>query len=67
MAGAKGCGGPSIAITYSTKNINTSLIDAQTLYFINAQKIFNTEYGIISDCMVVEPPTSMTCINSLCQ
>lgn len=67
MAGARACGLPSIAIPYSTKNTNEALLDTKAVYLTDAEKIFNTEYGIMSDCMVIAPPAPMECINNLCR
>jgi len=67
MVGSRACGGPSNAIPYSRKNISQSLIDSKTTYITDAEKYFNQYYGIMSDCMYVQPPHPMGCINGTCQ
>jgi hypothetical protein len=67
MTGTRACGGPRIALPYSTKNIDETLMNQKSQYLSNAENIFNTQYGIISDCMAIEPPAPMSCISNLCQ
>lgn len=59
--GAKACGGPQLYIAYPKK------IEATILPKINDYtekvKAFNQKYNIMSDCMMVMPPTSIKCVN----
>ena len=59
--GAKACGGPQLYIAYPKKMEATILsrIDDYT----EKVKAFNQKYGVISDCMLVNPPTGIRCIN----
>ena len=67
MVGYKACGGPSAAIALSTKNTDSSLITSKGTYITNAEKKFNETYGVMSDCMLIQPPAELRCINGTCQ
>lgn len=67
MVGYKACGGPSAAIAFSTKNVDTDLITSKGTYITNAEKKWNETYGIMSDCMFIQPPAELRCINGACQ
>jgi hypothetical protein len=58
--GAKSCGGPQLYIAYPKKMEKSILsrIDDYT----EKVKAFNQKYGIMSDCMMVNPPTAIKCI-----
>lgn len=59
--GAKACGGPQLYIAYPKK------IEATILTKINDYtekvKAFNQRYQVVSDCMMIMPPTSIKCVN----
>ncbi|PWN61638.1 hypothetical protein [Chryseobacterium viscerum] len=59
--GAKSCGGPQQYIAYPKK------IEATFLPRVNDYtdkiKAFNQKYNIMSDCVMITPPTSLKCIN----
>jgi len=63
--GAKACGGPQQYIAYP-KKIETTILPRIEEYTQKA-KAFNEKYNIISDCMMVMPPTSVKCINGKAQ
>ena len=44
MVGYKACGGPSAAIAFSTKNVDTDLIASKDTYITNAEKKWNEMY-----------------------
>lgn len=67
MVGQKACGGPSAAIAFSTKNVDTNLVNSKGAYITDAEKKFNQTYGIMSDCMLIQPPAELRCINGTCQ
>jgi len=67
MVGHKACGGPSAAIAFSTKNVDTNLITSKGTYITNSEKKFNETYGLMSDCMLIQPPAELRCINGTCQ
>lgn len=57
--GAKACGGPAEYIAYPIK------IESQILpkikEYTEAQTAYNKKYGIVSDCMMVMPPSEIGC------
>ncbi|PKF74408.1 hypothetical protein [Chryseobacterium sp. PMSZPI] len=59
--GIKSCGGPQLYIAYPKK------IEATILPRINEYtdkvRVFNEKYNIMSDCVMVMPPTSLKCVN----
>ncbi|WP_294222316.1 hypothetical protein [uncultured Chryseobacterium sp.] len=59
--GAKACGGPQLYIAYPKK------MEAEILSRIDDYtekvKAFNQKYGVISDCMMINPPTAIKCIS----
>ncbi|MGG5211018.1 hypothetical protein ACQWU4_19020 [Chryseobacterium sp. MIQD13] len=63
--GAKGCGGPQQYIAYP-KKIETTLLPRIEEY-TQKVKAFNEKYNIVSDCMMIMPPTSVKCINGKAQ
>ena len=58
--GAKPCGGPSSYIAYPKKM--ESEILPQIEKFTEMQAAFNKKYQLISDCMMVMPPTGIECV-----
>ncbi len=58
--GAKACGGPQLYIAYP-KKLETSILPKINDY-TEKVKAFNQKYGIVSDCMMIIPPTSIKCI-----
>jgi hypothetical protein len=58
--GAKACGGPQMYIAYP-KKLETSILPKINDY-TEKVKAFNQKYGIVSDCMMIIPPTSIKCI-----
>ena len=57
--GAKPCGGPSSYIAYPTK-LEENIVP-KVAQFTAMQSAFNTKYGLMSDCMMVMPPTGIKC------
>lgn len=59
--GSKPCGGPSSYIAYPKK------MEAQILpeieKFTEMQTAFNKKYQLISDCMIIAPPTGIECVD----
>ncbi|SDH63743.1 hypothetical protein SAMN05421846_101388 [Chryseobacterium taeanense] len=58
--GTKACGGPQMYIAYP-KKLETSILPKINDY-TEKVKAFNQKYGIVSDCMMIIPPTSIKCI-----
>ncbi len=67
LFGNMACGGSSIGIKYSKKNIDESLLQSKTTYYTNAQTLYNTTYPVFSPCMIMTSPPPLTCTNGLCQ
>lgn len=59
--GSKPCGGPSSYIAYPKKM--ESQILPQIEKFTEMQTAFNKKYQLISDCMMIAPPTGIECVD----
>ncbi len=59
--GAKPCGGPSSYIAYPKKSEAEILPKIER--FTAMQAAFNTKYKLMSDCMLVQPPSGIRCEN----
>lgn len=64
--GSKACGGPKTYLAFST-SINVELLQQKVATYNALENSFNKKWGIISDCSVVMPPTSVACINGKCE
>ena len=63
--GSKPCGGPWGYLVYST-SIDTEELENRVEWYNRKEAIYNTEWGIVSDCAVNNPPVSMNCENNTC-
>ena len=63
--GSKPCGGPWSYLVYST-SIDTEKLENMVEGYNRKEAIYNTEWGIASDCAIENPPTSVTCENNTC-
>mgnify|MGYP001571404840 FL=1 len=63
--GSKPCGGPWSYLAYPT-TIDVDLLLNKVNYYNEKERLFNIKWGIISDCAVVTPPTSLECIEGKC-
>ena len=59
--GSKPCGGPSSYIAYP-KKIEDEIVP-KIKNFTQMQSAFNTKYGLVSDCMMVMPPSGIRCVD----
>lgn len=59
--GSKSCGGPQLYIAYP-KKIETAFLQRVNDY-TDKVKAFNEKYNIMSDCVMIPPPTSLKCIH----
>ncbi|MCW3160051.1 hypothetical protein [Chryseobacterium oryctis] len=59
--GSQPCGGPKSYIAYPSK-LEETILPILELYN-NKEKEFNKKYDITSDCIVVEEPIKIRCIN----
>ena len=60
--GAKACGGPQGYIAYSKEIDINSFLNKIEIY-TQAEKDFNINWGVISDCSIPNAPTSVECLN----
>ncbi|SDS50525.1 hypothetical protein SAMN05216503_3276 [Polaribacter sp. KT25b] len=60
--GSKACGGPKGYIAYSSKIDTTAFLQKIETY-TQTEKDFNIKWGVISDCSITNPPTSVECQN----
>lgn len=58
-AGAKACGGPSFYVAYH-RSVELEMRDLIEEYTIK-QDAYNRMHGIVSDCMLVAPPSGIKC------
>ena len=63
--GSKPCGGPWGYLVYSTSS-DTEELENRVERYNREEAIYNTEWGITSDCAVNNPPVSMNCENNAC-
>ena len=59
--GAKACGGPQLYIAYPKKM--EAAIQERINDYTEKVKAFNQKYGVISDCMMLNEPAGIKCIN----
>ncbi|KQT23914.1 hypothetical protein ASG22_07765 [Chryseobacterium sp. Leaf405] len=59
--GAKACGGPQFYIAYP-KKLETTILTKINDY-TEKVKAFNQKYQVVSDCMMIMPPTAVKCVN----
>lgn len=63
--GAKPCGGPREYLVYPNTVDQTTLETLVSEYY-EMDHQYNIEIGAISDCMVVNPPITINCVNGVC-
>jgi hypothetical protein len=63
--GSKPCGGPWTYLAYND-GIDEEAFLEMVANFNAAEDAYNLKWGIVSDCMVVGPPTSVECIDGVC-
>ena len=59
--GAKPCGGPTFYIAYP-KGMESHILP-EIKKFTEMQTAFNKKYNLMSDCMIVTPPTGIKCVD----
>ncbi len=64
--GSKACGGFKSYLVYSN-SIDTTELLAKVKKYNEMEHQYNQKWGIISDCMLVMPPTSVICENGKCK
>ena len=63
--GSKPCGGPWSYLVYST-SIDTEKLEKMVIGYNQKEALYNKNWNINSDCIIVNPPTSITCENNTC-
>lgn len=63
--GSKPCGGPWTYLVYST-SIDTEALENQVAQYNQLENIFNTQYGVLSDCALAVEPIDIVCENNEC-
>jgi hypothetical protein len=60
--GSKACGGPTAYLAYA-KTIDKTSFLKKVEFLTEAQKAYNKKWSIVSDCAMVMPPKSVTCVD----
>lgn len=63
--GSKPCGGVWSYLIYST-SIDIDELESLVQTYNERQDNFNRKWGVISDCSLANPPTSISCENNTC-
>ncbi|KAA5827334.1 hypothetical protein FPF71_00370 [Algibacter amylolyticus] len=63
--GSKPCGGPWSYLIYST-SIDTETLEELVENYNRKESLYNELWGIVSDCAVAIPPTTVSCENNAC-
>jgi hypothetical protein len=63
--GSKPCGGPWSYLVYST-SIDTDTLESMVEDYNQKEALYNAEWGIPSDCALVNPPSTVNCENNTC-
>lgn len=66
LFGSSPCGSSSIAISYSTKNVNEALFWSKTRYYTDMQRLYNQTYGITGICIAMTAPAPLSCVSGQC-
>ena len=63
--GAKPCGGPREYLVYPN-TVDQNTLETLVTEYYEMDHQYNIEIGAISDCMVVNPPNTINCVNGVC-
>ncbi|WP_370477516.1 hypothetical protein [Tamlana flava] len=63
--GSKPCGGPWSYLIYSN-SIDIEQLERMVANYNQLEAEFNARWGMVSDCAVVNPPSSVNCENNTC-
>ena len=63
--GSKPCGGSWSYLVYST-SIDTEDFENRVEGYNRKEALYNTDWGIASDCAIANPPISVICENDTC-
>ena len=63
--GSKPCGGPWSYLVFSN-SVDLAKLQEMVKNYNEMNKLYNSQTGIYSDCMMVMPPKEVKCINGVC-
>jgi len=63
--GSKACGGPQGYLLFSNQ-VDVEALTKRVEAYNKAEDAYNKRFGVISDCMVVTPPSQLACENGKC-
>ena len=63
--GAKPCGGPRDYLVYPS-TVNQATLETLVNEYYDMDNAYNIQTNAISDCMVVNPPNTIECVNGVC-
>lgn len=63
--GSKACGGPKEYLLFPN-SINSATLQEMVLEYNNLEAEYNVLTNAVSDCMFVQPPTNVGCVNGVC-
>jgi hypothetical protein len=63
--GSKACGGPKAYLVVSMKNNNYTRVATLATATVDREDAYNRKYRVISDCMMIMPPT-IGCVANKC-
>jgi hypothetical protein len=63
--GSKACGGPKEHLLFSN-NVNLATLQEMVQEYNKLETEYNVLADVVSDCMFVVPPTSVSCVNGVC-
>lgn len=63
--GAKPCGGPREFLTFPS-SVNLPTLQTMVNEYYEMDNAYNIQTGAVSDCAIVNPPSTMDCVNGNC-
>ncbi|NJM79251.1 MAG: hypothetical protein HC854_05800 [Flavobacterium sp.] len=63
--GSKPCGGPWEYLVFSNA-VDLDYLTRKVTDYNLLESAYNSEFTIVSDCAVVNPPTNIGCVNGVC-
>ncbi len=63
--GTKPCGGPWSYLVYSN-SVDLVKLQEMVKNYNEMNQLYNNQTNAVSDCMAVQPPTEVKCVNGIC-
>ncbi|WNM19743.1 hypothetical protein [Flavobacterium capsici] len=63
--GAKPCGGPREFLTFPS-SVDLPTLQTMVDEYFEMDNAYNIQTGAVSDCAIVNPPSTMDCVNGNC-